>query len=95
MIVAERKPFDKIYEIAKQYKSVLLLGCGSCVTVCMAGGQKEVGILASQLKLKAREDGIELAVDEHTITRQCDREFFFCVLNLIKVISLLCQHLNP
>jgi ferredoxin len=76
MIVAERKPFDKIYEIAKQYKRILLLGCGSCVTVCMAGGQKEVGILASQLKLKAREDGIELAVDEHTITRQCDREFF-------------------
>lgn len=76
MIVAQRKPFDEIYAVAKQYKSVLLLGCGTCVTVCMAGGEKEVGILASQLRLTARERGDAFDVDEHTIVRQCDAEFF-------------------
>ena len=76
MITAERKSFDEIYEVVSQYKSVLVLGCGSCVTVCMAGGEKEVGILASQLRLKAKESGHALEVDEHTIMRQCDREFY-------------------
>lgn len=76
MIVAERKPFDEIYERARRHKKVLLLGCGTCVTVCMAGGEKEVATLALQLQLAAKERGDEFTVLEHTITRQCDAEFF-------------------
>lgn len=76
MITAERKPFDEIYDVVCKYNKVLVLGCGSCVTVCMAGGEKEAGILASQLRLAAQEKGDTLTVEEHTITRQCDREFF-------------------
>lgn len=76
MITAERKPFDEIYQVARRHKKVLVLGCGTCVTVCMAGGKKEAEILASQLTLTAREKGDSLAVEEHTIERQCDREFF-------------------
>lgn len=76
MIVAERKPFDEIFSNASKHHKVLLLGCGTCVTVCMAGGTKEAGILASQLRLASREKGVELEVVEHTITRQCDAEFF-------------------
>jgi len=76
MIVAERKTLDDLYDCAKKYKKVLLLGCGTCVTVCMAGGEKEVGVLASQMQLAARERGDEFEVAEHTITRQCDAEFF-------------------
>ena len=76
MIVAEQKPFDEIYERAKRHKKILLMGCGTCVTVCMAGGEKEVGILASLIRLAARERGDDITVEEHTITRQCDDEFF-------------------
>ncbi|MBN2210709.1 MAG: methylenetetrahydrofolate reductase C-terminal domain-containing protein [Sedimentisphaerales bacterium] len=76
MITAERKPFDTVYEFARRHKKVLVLGCGTCVTVCMAGGKKEAEILTSQLTLKARQDGVDLEVEEHTIERQCDREFF-------------------
>lgn len=76
MIVAERKPFDQIYDLIKRHKKILLLGCGTCVTVCMAGGAKEVDLLASQLTLAARERGDALEIAQHTITRQCDREFF-------------------
>lgn len=76
MIVAERKPLEDLYAHAKKHKKVLLLGCGTCVTVCMAGGEKEVGILASQMAIAARERGDDIAVTEHTITRQCDSEFF-------------------
>jgi ferredoxin len=76
MITGKRKPFDEIYEVAKRHKKVLLLGCGTCVTVCMAGGEKEIGVLASQIRLAARERGDDIDVVEHTITRQCDTEFF-------------------
>ena len=76
MIVAERKAFDDLYERIKRHKKVLLLGCGTCVTVCMAGGEKEVDVLASQVQLKAKELGDSIEVDHHTITRQCDAEFF-------------------
>ncbi len=76
MIIAERKPFDEIYEVAKQHKNVLVMGCGGCVTVCLAGGEKETGILADQLRLAAGEKGDDITFTEHTIPRQCDREFF-------------------
>ena len=76
MITAERKLFDDLYAKASRHKKVLLLGCGTCVTVCMAGGEKEVDILESQLKLAARERGDDFEVTTHTIVRQCDDEFF-------------------
>ena len=76
MITAKRKPFDELYGFVADHKKILILGCGSCVTVCMAGGEKEVGITTSQLCLAAKEKDQELSVEEHTIMRQCDREFF-------------------
>jgi hypothetical protein len=51
MIVANRKSPDEILRMIKPYKKVLLLGCNECVTVCAVGGEREVGALASGLKL--------------------------------------------
>jgi len=51
MIVANRKSLEEILNMLKPYKKVLLLGCNECVTVCATGGEREVGVLASELKL--------------------------------------------
>ena len=40
MIIAERKPLDQIMAMLEPFKRICVLGCGTCVTVCMAGGQK-------------------------------------------------------
>jgi ferredoxin len=75
MIVAQRKTIPDLLEIVKNHKKILVLGCGTCVTVCLAGGQREVGIIASALRMSAKLKGLPLEVEELTIERQCDNVF--------------------
>jgi len=94
MIVAERKPIDEIIGFVGDCKKILLVGCNECVTVCYAGGKKEVGILASALKMAFMKDGKELEIEEVTLERQCDHEYLEEIRNIIDqydaVISLAC-----
>jgi ferredoxin len=75
MIVAERKTIPELLDILHGHKKVLVLGCGTCVTVCLAGGEREVSIISSALRIASRNKGLGLIVDELTIERQCDNVF--------------------
>ncbi|OHD72072.1 MAG: hypothetical protein A2V99_15010 [Spirochaetes bacterium RBG_16_67_19] len=94
MITAVQKPFAEIQAMVEGYSNLLVLGCGTCVTVCMAGGEKEAGILASTLRLAGRQKGLKMRIVEDTIERQCDREFFDTVRDKVEaadaVLSLAC-----
>ena len=94
MIVADRKPIEEIIEEVKGYKHILVLGCNECVTVCEAGGKKEVGVLASALRMHAMNEGREVQIDEHTLERQCDHEYLEEIRDRIDqydaVVSLAC-----
>jgi ferredoxin len=94
MITAVRKPFAEISASLEPYGRVLVLGCGTCVTVCMAGGEKEVAVLASTLRLADRERGRAREIIEATIERQCDREFFDAVAGEVRsveaILSMAC-----
>ena len=89
MIVANQKPINEIQGFLKEHKRVMFLGCGTCVTVCLAGGEREVAELSSVLKLSS-----SLEILENTIERQCDEEFFDTVkdevLSCDAVLSMAC-----
>lgn len=75
MIVGEQKPIAEIMASLEPYRNVLVLGCGTCVKTCFAGGEDEVATLSSLLRLSARKVGKELAIQEFTVERQCEDEF--------------------
>jgi ferredoxin len=94
MITAERKPLSEIKETIAPYKKILIAGCGSCVAECASGGEKEVGLLASLLRMDAKKERRDLEIKEITLDRQCVYEFIDQLTDLIDqydaVLSLGC-----
>ena len=94
MIIASKKPIEEIIEEVKNYKRLLILGCNECVTVCEAGGKKEVEVLASTLRMHFIKEGNEKKIDERTLERQCDHEYLEEIRDIVDnydaILSLAC-----
>lgn len=94
MLIAEQKPIEEIARMISQHKKILVVGCGTCVTVCFAGGEKEVGILSSLLKMKAKREQKVLEIEESTVERQCENEFVDKISSQVNeveaILSLAC-----
>ena len=94
MIVAERKSIPELIDILQAHNRILVLGCGTCVAVCLAGGEREVSIISSALRIAGKVKGLTLKIDELTIERQCDNVFIEQAAEAIEkseaVLSLGC-----
>ena len=74
MIKATTKPLEEIRSMVAPYRRVLTIGCGGCVSLCLAGGQKEARSL--NIKLHASQAlGSDVIFDDVTIERQCEQQF--------------------
>ena len=95
MIVAEQKPLEEIRRMIAPYEKILILGCGTCMTVCNAGGEREVSFLHNALRLAQAKCGdISHTFSEYTLKRQCDSEFMDLLAGRLEdvdaVLSLGC-----
>lgn len=94
MIVAKRKPFNEIKNLIKGYRKVLNVGCGTCVAVCLAGGEKEVAILNAELDMARRLEDNPVDMGAITVERQCDREYLEALDSMVgkydALLSMAC-----
>jgi ferredoxin len=75
MIVASPKSITELKDIIAAHKKVLFVGCGTCVSVCLAGGEREVSIASYAVRMARKLDRNPVDISQITIERQCDNEF--------------------
>ncbi len=75
MIVAERKQLDDVLSMMAPFRKVLVVGCATCTSVCLAGGEREVAMLGSLVRMARETRGEPVEILEATVHRQCEREF--------------------
>jgi ferredoxin len=71
MIIAEQKRMEEIQDMVAPYHKILLVGCGTCMTFCSAGGSEQVDKLAEALLSENR----DITLEKSTIPRQCTDKF--------------------
>ena len=75
MIVASPKSVTELKQLIDRHQKVLFVGCGTCVTVCLAGGEREVGIAGYGVRMARKLAKQPVEIEQITIERQCDNEF--------------------
>jgi ferredoxin len=75
MIVASPKPIPELKNLIAAHNKVLFVGCGTCVTVCLAGGEREVGIASYAIRMARKLERKPIELTQVTIERQCENEF--------------------
>lgn len=94
MVKGKRKPLEEIKATVSRYGRILVTGCGGCVSVCLAGGQKEVEILSAELKSEFKKDSLSKIIDGFTVERQCNMQMLSELDDIINqydaVLSMAC-----
>lgn len=94
MIVGDLKPLEEIAASLSGLRKVLILGCGSCVTVCLSGGDREARQLALELARGDLFGGRAPAFETGSIVRQCEYDLVAAYQKLPEgtsaILSLAC-----
>lgn len=86
MVKAKKKPIPELKSIIEPYNRVLNIGCGGCVSICLAGGQKEVNVLNAELAL---EFGKAMKIEGYTVERQCRPLYVEEIKEIVKPFDCL------
>ncbi len=94
MITGELKSVEEIVPTIADFKNVLIVGCGGCVSVCLTGGDREAHELARKLKGVRHYSGDPPSFAVQTIERQCETDwlesYFKIPEGVDAVLSLAC-----
>lgn len=94
MIVGKQKTAEEIAPLIAPFKRVLVLGCGTCVTVCLTGGEREAEALIRDLSRPALYEGPVPAFESGALERQCERDMINAFLQVPSgcdaILSLAC-----
>jgi ferredoxin len=94
MIIAEQKSLEELKSLIADAQKVLVVGCGTCVTVCFAGGAREAAIVSASLRMASKLEGNQKAVTDVTVQRQCEWEYLDQIAEQVQdvdvVLSLGC-----
>ncbi|MBW2029559.1 MAG: methylenetetrahydrofolate reductase C-terminal domain-containing protein [Deltaproteobacteria bacterium] len=94
MIVGTLKPFEEIVSSITGYKKILVIGCGSCVTVCLSGGDREAHALTQDLYNKPQYKDGPPSFHVETFQRQCELDLVKTYLEVPEstdaILSLAC-----
>ncbi|HSQ83637.1 MAG TPA: methylenetetrahydrofolate reductase C-terminal domain-containing protein [Desulfobacterales bacterium] len=86
MVKAKKKPISELKALIEPYQKVLNIGCGGCVSVCLAGGQKEVNVLNAELALGV---GRSIQIEGYTVERQCRPQYVEGIKEIVKQFDCL------
>ena len=86
MVKAKKKPLSELKSAIEPYKKILNIGCGGCVSVCLAGGQKEVNVLNAELALEV---GKFIKIEGYTVERQCRPLYVTEIRKIVKQFDCL------
>jgi ferredoxin len=94
MIVGEHKPVQEVIESIKEYNNVLVLGCQTCVSVSLTGGDKAARDLTQALTHAFKQSDTIHLFESNSIERQCEKDwidpFFDLPEGVEAILSLAC-----
>ncbi len=94
MIVGKPKPIEEIASSVSEFRNLLILACGSCVTVCLSGGDREARALARELTQERYHHGKPPSIAVNTFLRQCEPDLLRAHLDVPEgtdaILSLAC-----
>ncbi len=94
VVKGKRKPIEEIKSSIDAFNNILIVGCGGCVSVCLAGGQKETEALKADLTALYKQDKARKSLKTVTIERQCNMQFLAELDDMVReydcLVSMAC-----
>ncbi|MBN1847219.1 MAG: methylenetetrahydrofolate reductase C-terminal domain-containing protein [Deltaproteobacteria bacterium] len=94
MIVGTLKPIEEIADSISEFRKVLIIGCGGCVSVCLTGGEKAADGLALDLGHAGLYENGPPEFIVKNFLRQCEPDLMRAYLDIPQdvdaILSLAC-----
>jgi ferredoxin len=90
MIITKQKPMEKILEMIEPFPKLFIVGCGTCSTSCMTGGEEQVIEMTEKLGdrvlgYKVVEDPCDIRLDRRDL-----REYKEQIKNADAILVMSC-----